>query len=256
LGERLGLEPTLQIWGRTFDGYQDTTLQDILSGDWKIVATEDTQPVSDQMDELVDEMLLTTNLKLSPEAVRNIIGFAPPNSQIQQKFSTQTVQREITAYEWLHLRFDGLALLAEALIQAYGKQGELIVYDLQIETRLAAEGGGRGSVEQFIAQFTAAQKIPSLFSAGLESEVVSASKREARMHIHHCEWARYFQERHPQVGYLMACSSDEAAYKTFNENLRMQRTQTLMEGGEYCDFYIYAVENPVLKYKTQWKRGE
>lgn len=58
-----------------------------------------------------------------------------------------------------------------------------------------------------------------------------------------CEWARYFQERHPRVGYLMACSTDETAYRAFNPSLRLQRTQTLMEGGALCDFRIYATES-------------
>ena len=51
-----------------------------------------------------------------------------------------------------------------------------------------------------------------------------------------------FRERHPGVGYLVACSTDEVDYRAFNEKLRMQRTSTLMEGGEVCDFRIYAVD--------------
>jgi hypothetical protein len=256
LGERLGLTQTLRIWEQAFQGYDDAYLQEILSSGWQIVPADDHQPVAEQIDDLVGEMLLTTNLGFSPEAVREIIGNTPPISHIKQSFSTHTVQREITAYEALHLRFDGPALLAEALIETCGKQGELIVYDLQIETRLAAEGGKWGSVEQFIAIFTAKEQIPSIFTTSLVSELVRVKQREARVHVHQCEWARYFRERHPRVGYLMACSTDEAAYKAFNPDLRMQRTQTLMEGAQYCDFYIYAVENPVLKYKSQWKKGE
>jgi hypothetical protein len=33
------------------------------------------------------------------------------------------------------------------------------------------------------------------------------------------------------LGYLMACSTDEAAYRAFNDTLRLQRTSTSMEGG-------------------------
>lgn len=49
------------------------------------------------------------------------------------------------------------------------------------------------------------------------------------------------RENHPDVGYLMACSTDEAAYKTANKSIRMQRTGTIMEGNEICDFRVYAV---------------
>jgi hypothetical protein len=57
-----------------------------------------------------------------------------------------------------------------------------------------------------------------------------------------CEWARYFLEHHPGVGYLLACSLDNAAYRSFNNRLRLQRTSTLMEGGTACDFRVYALE--------------
>jgi predicted hydrocarbon binding protein len=75
----------------------------------------------------------------------------------------------------------------------------------------------------------------------LQVELVSKTAREAVLHVRECEWARYFRERHPQVGYLMACSTDEAAYRAFNPGLRLQRTQTLMEGADFCDFRVHAV---------------
>lgn len=40
----------------------------------------------------------------------------------------------------------------------------------------------------------------------------------------------------------MACSTDEAAYRAFNDSLRLQRTSTLMEGGQVCDFRVRAVD--------------
>ena len=153
------------------------------------------------------------------------------------------MKREISAYDVLHLRFDGLAYLAETLIDSYGKQGELIVYDLMIAGRLANSKGEKGSVEQFMANFTAKPAKPNLFTAGLEIEKISETPREVVINVRECEWARYFLERHPRVGYLMACSTDEVAYKSFNQDLRMQRTQTIMEGAEKCDFKIYAISD-------------
>jgi hypothetical protein len=158
------------------------------------------------------------------------------------------VEKEITAYHALHIRFDGLAYLAESLIEKYGKQGEFIVYDLVREGRLASSQGETCSVEEFIEDFTSESDTPNLFTAGLEFEVISKSDREAVVDIQECEWARYFQERHPRVGYLMACSTDEVAYKGFNPSLRLQRTGTIMEGNEKCDFRIYAVAK-----KNKWR---
>ena len=85
-------------------------------------------------------------------------------------------------------------------------------------------------------------KTPSLFTAGLDLELIRESDTEVVLNVTACEWARYFLERHPSVGYLVACSSDEAALKAANETLSMQRTSTIMEGGDECDFRWYSVE--------------
>ena len=117
----------------------------------------------------------------------------------------------------------------------------MIAYDVLREERIRAGRGKTGGIADFIADFTSEPEEANLFTAGLEIERVHASEREVVLHIKECEWARYFQERHPQVGYLIACSTDEVAYRAFNESLRMQRTSTLMEGGKVCDFRIYAI---------------
>jgi hypothetical protein len=97
-------------------------------------------------------------------------------------------------------------------------------------------------VAEFIDDFTFENDNRTLFTAGLQIELISKSNRDAVLFVRECEWARYFRERHPGVGYLMACSTDEVAYKAFNSSLRMQRTITLMEGGEMCDFRVYTID--------------
>ena len=41
---------------------------------------------------------------------------------------------------------------------------------------------------------------------------------------------------------MLACSLDNAAYKSFDPRIRLQRTCTIMEGGEICDFRVYALD--------------
>jgi hypothetical protein len=242
LGERLGIQNTLSIWKNTFNEYDDALLMTILSSGWHKPLSDETDP-QESIDNLVAESLSATNLDVSGAEVSGAIENTPPIPQIRRHFSNRTMEKEITAFEALHLRFDGPAHLAETIIGMYGKQGELIVYDMMVEGRLAAAKGETGSVADFIDDFTVESGKPSLFTAGLQSELVSKTNREAVLLVRECEWARYFQERHPSVGYLMACSTDEVAYKAFNSSLRMQRTQTLMEGGEFCDFRVYTIDH-------------
>jgi len=40
----------------------------------------------------------------------------------------------------------------------------------------------------------------------------------------------------PELGYLFRCNRDFAMVEGFSSNLKLQRTQTIMEGGTHCDF--------------------
>jgi len=180
---------------------------------------------------------------VSKISARQLVEEMPPVKQIKQTFQSLSVWKSMTAYEVLHLKFDARALLAESLIRLHGKQGELIAYDVLREERRITGGGRTGSVAEFISDFISEPETPNLFTAGLRVDWVQVSELEVVLNVKECEWARYFQERHPQVGYLMACSTDEVAYRAFNKDIRMQRTATLMEGGEVCDFRIYTVSD-------------
>ena len=240
--ERLGHDCTLSIWREVYQDYDDELLLQILKTEWNDIAQDEVIDVEESIAELFPRYFPVAREGVSKEEARQLVEKMPPINQINQIFPSLNVWKETTAYEALHMSSDGLALLAEALLQSYGKQGELIAYDILREGRIRAGRGITGSVAEFISDFTSEPEEADIFTAGLEIETIHTSEREVVMHIKECEWARYYQERHPQVGYLMACSTDEVAYRAFNENLRMQRTSTLMEGGKVCDFRIYAVD--------------
>ncbi len=242
LDERIGVENTLSLWRETFHGYDDTYIVKVLSSGWHQDAAGEASRTEEKLDEQISAVFPHSWQGTAKADIKTIIENTPPIAQIERLFASSTMQKEISAYDALHIRFDGMACLAESIIRKYGKQGELIVYDMVIEDRLAHSKNMAGSVTEFMQNFTAMPSTPSLFTAGLQTEIIHQSQREAVLHVHECEWARYFRSQHPQVGYLMACSTDEVSYRAFNPNLRMQRTQTLMEGGKLCDFRLYAVD--------------
>jgi hypothetical protein len=243
LTERLGVRNIALLWEKTFAKYDDTLLRELLSSGWNVVPADQGEQAAKINPAQTAETLQSAGLHISAVELNELIRNTPPIPQIAARFADKTVQKEITAYDALHLRFDSLAFLAEGLIEQFGKQGELIVYDLVVADRLASAQTEKGSVEQFIVDFTSEPESPNLFTAGLEAEIVHRTSREVRLDVLECEWARYFRARHPAVGYLMACSTDEVAYQSFNQNLRLQRTQTLMEGGAKCDFWIFAADD-------------
>jgi hypothetical protein len=240
MSERLGLLNTLSLWKGTFAAYDDALLIQVLSSGWSEAIPAGDQPADDP-EAWAAEFFPVDHLDLSTAEARKIVEDTPPVLQILRFFPHHAVEKNLTAYHALHLRFDALACLSEAIIEKYGKQGELMVYDMMVAERIAQGKGGTGSVEDFIKDFTAQPDQPNLFTAGLKTELLSQTQREAVLSVRECEWARYFRDRHPRVGYLMACSTDEVAYRAYNPSLRLERTRTLMEGGEDCDFRVYAV---------------
>lgn len=241
--ERLGQDRTLSIWRDVRQDYDDGFLLQILGTGWNIDMQAKGGEAEQKIAALFSGYFPDPIQGVSKISARQLVEEMPPVKQIKQTFQSLSVWKSMTAYEALHLKFDARALLAESLIRLHGKQGELIAYDVLREERRITGGGRTGSVAEFISDFISEPETPNLFTAGLRVEWVQVSELEVVLNVKECEWARYFQERHPQVGYLLACSTDEVAYRAFNKDIRMQRTATLMEGGEVCDFRIYTVSD-------------
>ncbi|MCI5210018.1 MAG: hypothetical protein D3910_14750 [Candidatus Electrothrix sp. ATG2] len=89
------------------------------------------------------------------------------------------------------------------------------------------------SVADFMRDFDEQLKKPEIYAAGLDVEIMIATANEHVCRVvTHCEWARYFMERHPSVAFG----------RGYNKNIRMQRKTTIMEGGSECDFRWYSVK--------------
>ncbi|UCG60989.1 MAG: L-2-amino-thiazoline-4-carboxylic acid hydrolase [Candidatus Zixiibacteriota bacterium] len=241
LVERLGSENVRRLWTDAFAKYDLKFLDSIISSGWTEIKPEDS-PEEMETPDVFGTYVGKGKQGMSVSDARSIVENTPPLPQITSTFPDLNVQRDTATYEALHLYAHGLALISETLIDRFGKQGELIAYDTLYAVRSDLGKRTGGTVEDYFRQSDEDLDKPGIYSAGLEIEKVSSSNNESVMRIKECEWARYFKERHPGVGYLVACSTDEAYIRGFNKSLRMQRTSTLMEGGKFCDFHFYVTE--------------
>lgn len=245
LVERLGYEKTVRVWNDACRDCDEKKLNEILSNGW----TQKNYDKFNNVDEIIDNILSSCFSSpvegLTKDEARRIIEITAPVRQIRKNFtSVQNQVKDVTAYDYIHLTEHGRALLVESLIKHHKKEGELIAYDFIRERRVKGAEKDTLSVEQLISAIGSITKSekPNLMTAALKADIISSSEKEIVMHVKECEWARYFKENHPDVGYLMSCSTDEAAYRAGTKNqIRMQRTCTIMEGGEICDFRVYAV---------------
>jgi len=96
---------------------------------------------------------------------------------------------------------------------------------------IASETGG-SPIDQIHACF---EKFGS--GGSLELTVINRSAEEYKFNVTRCEFAELYREMGiPELGFLLSCSRDFALAKGLSQHLELTRTQTIMEGGDHCDF--------------------
>ena len=92
---------------------------------------------------------------------------------------------------------------------------------------------GAGKADENLAAVFAA------FAAGdaLEYEIIRQTPEAFDVNVTECRYARFYQELGaPELGFLLTCSSDFPFVDGFGGNVRLTRTQTIMQGASHCDF--------------------
>jgi hypothetical protein len=78
-----------------------------------------------------------------------------------------------------------------------------------------------------------------VFTAGeaLDIEPLENSGSTLRFNVRGCRYADYFRSiGEPQLGALLTCGIDPPMTAGIGRDLRLERTQTILEGGSHCDF--------------------
>jgi hypothetical protein len=134
------------------------------------------------------------------------------------------------------------SLIAGPMIKAFSKEfgkekTEAVVK--KVIRNLAGESG------RMLAAFTGGNKLSDLekglplFAQGgaLEFELVEADSEKISMNVTRCRYAEMYKKNGmPEFGYLLSCGRDHAMIEGFNPDIILTRTQTIMEGANYCDF--------------------
>jgi hypothetical protein len=236
----LGPGATRAIWECPADNANDGLLEGILSSGWR--GETDPRDVGAQRAQLTEELFPAPVQGICAAEALRILVANPPFIAIERRFSSLSGTRETTTYEALHLFRHSLARITERTMESFGRAGELMIYDALLEelrSVITEPMTGEEFMQERLTRYQASPSVHTIHSAGLEHSLIRATKDEILIHVTHCEWARYFKERHPSVGYLLACSIDDPAYRLLGRGVRFQRRCTLMEGGPYCEFHFY-----------------
>lgn len=133
------------------------------------------------------------------------------------------------------------APLVKAFVDEFGRERTLKTVE-RIIKRLARRKGaeltklaGGNGLKHF-----AKTVLPVWCEAGaLNIEVIEVNERRCSFNVTRCKYAEMYQRLGlEKFGLLFSCSRDFAFIGGFNRQLKLKRTQTIMEGAPFCDFRI------------------
>jgi hypothetical protein len=109
---------------------------------------------------------------------------------------------------------------------------ELIVSLARESGEMLRELAGGGSLEDFA-------KGMSLWSQddAVTFDVLELTPEKISMNTTRCRYAEMYRELGmADLGFALSCARDFALVEGFNPKIKLERTQTIMEGADHCDF--------------------
>ena len=135
-----------------------------------------------------------------------------------------------------------IAPLLEALGREFGRERVLEVarrviigVARQQGAQLAEEAGGN-TLLHFAGSLAAWKKDDAM-----EIEVLEQNERKFAFNVTRCRYAEMYRALGiPELGTWLSCNRDFSLIEGFNPDVRLRRTQTIVEGAAYCDFRFEA----------------
>ena len=81
------------------------------------------------------------------------------------------------------------------------------------------------------------QSAPWYANNALERDILHAAPDRMDYNITRCAYAAMYKEMGlGEIGHLLSCNRDAAFCEGYSKDMELTRTQTIMEGANYCDF--------------------
>jgi predicted ArsR family transcriptional regulator len=131
-----------------------------------------------------------------------------------------------------------LAPLVDALSEEFGRERVVTVLRDAIigiaraqGAQLAQSMGGASLVE-----FADSTQYWTQDNA-LEIDVLAQNDEQFDFNVTRCRYAELYRNLGiPELGAVLSCNRDWALIQGFNDDIKLERTQTIMEGAAFCDF--------------------
>ncbi|MBC8453335.1 MAG: L-2-amino-thiazoline-4-carboxylic acid hydrolase, partial [Chloroflexi bacterium] len=84
-----------------------------------------------------------------------------------------------------------------------------------------------------------------VFAAGaLEVDIIESNESRYSFDVTRCKYAEMYNELgYGDLGEIFSCTRDFEFCSGFNSDVKLERTQTIMQGASHCDFR-YSLDQP------------
>jgi predicted hydrocarbon binding protein len=128
--------------------------------------------------------------------------------------------------------------LIKAFMEEVGRERALEIAQ-QVIVSLAREGG------EMLREFAKGNSLED-FARGMvlwsqddavTSDLLELTPEKISMNVTRCRYAETYEELGmADLGFTLSCARDFALVEGFNPKIKLERTQTIMEGADHCDF--------------------
>ena len=134
------------------------------------------------------------------------------------------------------------ARLIKGFMEEFGDQRAMETATEVIES-LALEAGRQAAEKYGSNSLLDLGKVVREFWAqdgALEVDFLEESEAVLRFNVRRCRYSETYESMGIRdIGYCLSCSRDAKFAAGFNPSIKMERTQTIMQGALYCDFSFF-----------------
>jgi hypothetical protein len=171
-------------------------------------------------------------LQASPEQNNSLAGLFKEKQMPEQK-------PQISILEQRRIEAGIIKPIYETMVEELGaeKAREIIgaaIRKAARETgrRFADADGGNTNLVRFATLFERWKE-----GNAYDMEVIRQTPVNYDFNIHRCGYAEMYREMGlADIGHLLSCQRDGVFCEGYDPKIRMQRTQTVMQGASHCDF--------------------
>jgi len=149
----------------------------------------------------------------------------------KRRIEAEILKHVYDAVTETHGKAEAAKVVAEAVTRSAIEQGQ----------RFAAEAPAGTSLQGFI-------DMQELWTKGgaLDVEVLGRTEDTYSFNVTRCRYAEMYKEMGlGEIGHLLSCQRDGTFCEGYDPKLKLERTQTIMQGASHCDFrFRYGEDKP------------